>query len=116
VVRLDREPVLGAQATYETREVGASDLDDSSAHFAHEVRMSLFREVVDGAAVPEVDMLDDAELLEGLEAAIDGGSMNVGMLGLHRDGEFVGGDVRLCRQQGTDDRSPRARNSSAVLA
>jgi hypothetical protein len=68
-------------------------LDGGAADLADEVAVCLGRQVVCGGTVSEVCMDDDAQALELLEVAIDGGSVDVGGEGADRDQELLGGGV-----------------------
>ena len=50
-------------------------------------------QVVGGGAVPEVGVHDDPEALKLLEVPVDGREVDVGGLGLHLGGEFLGAAV-----------------------
>ena len=66
--------------------------------------------------VPQVDVADDAELLEPVERAVDGGrwaSASPPRLG-HPGHDVVGGDVVIAGHQRLDDRPPRRRDAVAL--
>ena len=89
----DGEAVVGLEALGEVGEEGVGDLDDGGAHVAHQVLVGLVGQVEDGPTVAEVHVVDDPELLEGVEAAVDRRQVDVGVVGLDLVGELVGRDV-----------------------
>ncbi len=88
-------------------------MNDRLAALAHCVQRRVFGEVVDGAAVTQVDVGDDAELGQGIEGAVDGGPMHIGMALGNGGRNHVGGRVRVGRQQRFDDRSSGLGDTSA---
>ena len=62
-------------------------------------------------------MADDAELLEPVERAVDGGPVGVGVAAValgHPRHDLVGGDVVIAGHQRLDDRPPRRRDAVAA--
>ena len=49
------------------------------ARLAHQVLVGIVEQVVHGPPVPEMDVVDDAELLEGVERPVDRRAMDVGV-------------------------------------
>ena len=60
----DREAELSFELNGERCEGVVGDLDHHGAPFADEVLMGIVAQVIDGAPVTEVDVIDDAESLE----------------------------------------------------
>ncbi len=71
---------LGAQRI----EDGARHLDDPAAGLADEVLVGVLGEVIHRRTVAEMDVVDDAELLEVVEKAIHRRLVDVRMSGVHR--------------------------------
>ena len=57
-------------------------------------------------AVPEMGVHDDAEALQLVEVAVDGGEVDVGGLGLHFAGELLGRPVAFRREQRAQQEPP----------
>src|SRR5688500_18089194 len=66
--------------------------------------MILIGEVIDRASVPEVHVIDDPELLERVERAVDRREVDRGEAFLDARGQVVGGDVVLRGEEHRDDR------------
>ena len=68
--------------------------------------MGLVGQVVHGPPVAEMDVVDDPELLQRVERAVDGREVDVGVRPLDGGGEVVGGEVVvLGRGQGSEQAS-----------
>ena len=77
--------------------------------------MRLGGQVVHRAAVPEVHVIDHAELLERVERAVDGRAVDVGMIDLHRGREIVRALVRMFSSERDDHGSPHGRDPHTLL-
>ena len=89
----DREAELSFELNGERCEGVVGDLDHHGAPFADEVLMGIVAQVIDGAPVTEVDVIDDAESLECFQRAIDRRQVNVGVVPGHDGGHIFGGDM-----------------------
>lgn len=76
--RVELEVVLGREQSGRLLEHVGGDVQDGAAYPALGVRVGPDRpdEVVCRAPVPEVDVLDDAQPLEGFQRAVDAGQVN----------------------------------------
>ena len=86
-----------------------------SADLADEVMMGLRGQVIDGAAMAEVNVVDDPELLERVERPVDGGAVDVRVVGLHRGREIIRALVRMVGGQHGDHRAPHRRDPDPLL-
>ena len=89
----DHEPVGAPHRGGELGEDVVGHLDHGPAHLAQQVLMRLVGQVVDGAAMPEMYVVDDAEGLERVERPVDGGEMHVRDGPLDRGGDVLGTEV-----------------------
>jgi hypothetical protein len=114
VALLELEGEVGAEPAAKRREGSIRDLDDVPTAFADEVVMGVVDEVVHGRPVPEVDVVDDAETLELVEEAVDGGFVHVGLAGLDVGGQLFGGGMAIMVDERLQDRPPGTGDPPAV--
>lgn len=100
---VDEEPVITLDLPGQRCQCRGRHLHDSPALRTHQVMVRHVREVEDGGAMGEVDVLDHTELGEGLQRPVHGGLVDIRVLGLHPPGELVGRDVATGADQGADD-------------
>lgn len=82
------------------------ELDHGAAHLTYQVMVGTVGGVVDGAPGTEVDAVEDAEVLKGVESSVDRGDVDVGMVGLDDLGNVFRCLVVVSRrEQGGNDRS-----------
>ena len=94
VVGVDLEAVTGQDAGLQLVEQGGVGLDDAAAGLADEVLVGdRLVEVPRGRPVPEVGVVGDAELLEAIQTAVDGGLVDLGVPGMDVGGELFRGAV-----------------------
>jgi hypothetical protein len=89
----NQEVEVPSQALLKVPVKGARDIGDRSAGLAHQVKVLLVREVVDGWPMPEVSVLDDALALEGVQSPVHGRRGDLGMLTVDAPGELLGRHV-----------------------
>ena len=82
------------------------DVGDGFAAVTHEVEGVVTGQVVDGAAVPEVYVLDETELGQGVECAIHGRLVDRWVADTDSCGQVVRCWVIVDRQQRLDHGSP----------
>ncbi len=93
------------------------ELDHGATHLAYQVVVGAVGGMVDGATWTEVDAVDDAEVLKGVEGPVDRGDVDVGMIGLDDLGDAFRGQVVISSgQKGRDDRSTPDRHPAASRA
>ncbi len=102
VVGRNQEVEVPSQALLEAAVESSRDLGDRSAGLAHQVKVLLVGEVVDGWPMPEVSVLDDALPLEGIQGPVHGRRGDLGMLTMDALGEFLGGHVAGSLEQRSD--------------
>jgi hypothetical protein len=102
VVGRNQKVELPSQALLEAAVESSRDLDDRSAGLAHQVKVLIVGEVVDGWSMPEVSVLDDALPLEGIQSPVHGRRGDLGMLTVDALGEFLGGHVAGSLEQRSD--------------
>ena len=103
VVGRNQEVEVPGQALLEGAVESSRHLGDRSAALAHQVKVVLVGEVVDGWPMPEVSVLNDALPLEDIQGPVHGRRGDLGMLTVDALGEFLGGHVAGAVQQGRDD-------------
>lgn len=110
VIGIETETQCRGRATCSVIQQIGGSIDDGVATPAHQVEMVgglLSGEVVGRRAVGQVDMVDHAEVNQGVECSVDGGPMDVGF----DFGQFVDDVVRAemvtGRGQHVDDGPPR---------
>ncbi len=79
------------------------DLLDSPAPFADKVLVVVVGQVEDCRPVGKVGVVDDPELLEGVEGAVDGRDIDRWEPAVDLRGDVLGRDVRLGREEGLED-------------
>jgi hypothetical protein len=72
---------------------GSWDLRHPPATLANQVKVILAGKVVDGWAVPEVSVFDDALAFEGIQRPVDSRRGDLWMLTVDAVGQFLGGHV-----------------------
>lgn len=87
---VDLEVEVGEEAPAEVPECLVGDFDNLAAGVAHEVVVGVVGEVIDGGAVSEVDVINDAETFEFFEEAVHGRLVDVGLAVLDVGGELFG--------------------------
>ena len=97
VPAIDLEAVVALDRPDQRFELRRRELLDVLAALADEVLVVLVREVVHRAAVAEVDVVDDAELLECVERPVDGGDVHRREPALHLRRDVVRRHVPLRR-------------------
>jgi hypothetical protein len=107
VVGPEFESVLFVQSLGQRTEEAIGRFDHSTAHLADEVLMRVVEEVVDGPAVSEVHMVDDAEFLQRIERSVDGRPVDIRVRSLDGLGQVVRRHVVIGLHQRGDERSPR---------
>lgn len=116
VTGFEDEPEVGVQRGTKRIEDGARHLDDATARLADEVLVGVLGEVVHGGAVTQVDVIDDPELLEVVEEAVDGGLVDVGVAGVHRGRQLLGRRVAIVVEQRLHDGPAGRRHPPAASA
>src|SRR5439155_14224887 len=89
VVGADGEPVAAVEVVAQLGEGGVGNLDHRTADLAHQVLVGLVGQVVHGPPVSEVHVVDYPDALEGVEAPVDGGQVDVRLGLLHQRGQVV---------------------------
>lgn len=110
---IDLEAVVALDRAQERTELARRQLDHRFASLADEVLVFFVGEVVDGASVSEVHVVDDVDLLERVERSVDGRDVDRREPAVDVGGEFVGGDVSLRGEHGLDDHLARGRAPSS---
>ena len=87
------EVVRSVQTRSQVGEQLVGNFDDRLTHLAYEVLVPVVGEVVHRAPVAEVDMIDDTELLERIESAVDGRPVDLRVRALYGRGEVVSGHM-----------------------
>ena len=77
VMRTDSESVPDIEGGGELGEHRIGNLYNGRAHVADEMLMAFIGEVINGAAVAEMDVVDHAEPLQRLERAVHGREVDV---------------------------------------
>ena len=103
------------EAVPEAVEDRGHHLDHDTTGLADEVVVGVVGEVVDAGAVPEVDVVDDAEALELVEEAVHGRLVHIGLACLHDRRQLLGRRVPVVLDQGLEDRPAGARDAPPVL-
>lgn len=109
------EAVALGQPGRQRREEVIGHLDHGTAHLTHQVLVGIVEQVVDGAAMAEVDVVDHVEVLQGVEGPVDGRAVDVRMRPLHQLGEIVGRHMPLRLHQGGDQRPAGGGDAAPVL-
>lgn len=109
------EPVLFTKPYGQIFEILVRHLDHRATGLAKEVLMKLLCEVIDGASMPEVNMIDYASQFQGLQRAIDGGQMNVRLSFLDRGSEVTCAHMPLRFDEVRKQGSPRRGDPQAFL-
>lgn len=112
-VSLHVEAEVVAQSLSETLEGPVGYLDDDSAHLADEVVMGVIGKVVDGWAVPEVDVVDHSEAFQLVKEPVHRGLVDVGLARLHIGGELFRGRVSFVVDERPEDGAARTRHAPA---
>jgi hypothetical protein len=115
MVGLKAEAVLLVEPAREWSEELVRHFDDDTAHIADEVLVRVIEQVVHRAPMPQVDVIDDAELLERVERAVDGRAVDVGLRALHDLSEILGRDVGLGLDEGRHESPSRGRDPTTAL-
>ena len=105
VVGRNQKVEVPSQALLEAAVESSRDLGDRSAGLAHQVKVLIVGEVVDGWPMPEVSVLDDALPLEGIQSPVHGRRGDLRMLTMDAPGELLGGHVAGSLEQRSDDGS-----------
>ncbi len=93
------------------------NLDDGTADMADRVRMAFAGHVEHRGSVPEMGVLEHADLAERIERSIHRGRRQIWMGQAELIGEGNRGDVMLGRLEDcADDRTPGCCDASAVTA
>ncbi len=103
----DPEPELGQGGAGQLVEQSVRHGQCRAAVLADQVSVALSGQVVTGWAVPKVDVLDDAEPLELVEVAVDGGPVDLGVQRAHGRDELVGGTVAGSVEQTPEQQAAR---------
>jgi hypothetical protein len=114
VTGVDGEPVAGPGSGGEGLEEADGRLEGGAALLADEVAVGLVGEVVVGRAVSEVGVVDEAEPLELVEVAVDGGQVDVGGEGLHVGGQLLGRAVGASGVEAAKEQPPGRRDAGAA--
>src|ERR1035437_6548347 len=104
VVGVDDKPGFGFEPYPQRVEGAVGDLDDLVAHFTDQVVVDIIGQMPAGGAVADVDVKGDIEPFEQLEGAIDGGQVDIGVLGPYRVGQLLSGEVVIAAVEGFDHR------------
>lgn len=110
------ETEVGAELPGEGSEHRRRHLDDGAACLAHEVLVGIAGEVIHGSPVAEMDVVDESQLLEIVEDAVDRRLMDVRVRRLYALSDVVGGDVGVGLDQRGDDRATGRRDPAAARA
>src|SRR5919109_1371273 len=114
VATIDLEAELSLEHPQKVAQLRSRQLLDSFAPLADEVLVCVVGTVIDRAAVPEVDEIDHAELLERLERPVDGRDVHRRKPLLNPARDLIRGQVAPGREDRFDDRLARGRAPSAV--
>lgn len=110
------EADAGAQVGGEGGEGIVGDLLDRTAAGADEVVVGVVDRVVHGPSLAQVDPGDDAQLLQGVERAVDRRQRQPRVVGPEGGGQLVGRDVVVVAgQDGGDDGPPAVGDPAAGL-
>ena len=85
-------------------ELLGGDLLDAPTTLADQVLVVVVGQVEDRRPVGKVGMVDDPELLEGVEGAVDGRDVDRWEPAVDLRGDALGRDVRLGREEGLENR------------
>jgi hypothetical protein len=85
VVGVDHKPGIGFEPYPQRVEGAVGDLDDLVAHLTDQVVVDVIGQMPAGGAVADVDVKGDIEPFEQFEGAIDGGQVDIGVLGPYED-------------------------------
>ncbi len=96
---LQEEPVATQHCLLEIVEERFWHCDRLAAALADQVPVTIFTQVVGGGAVAEMDVLDDTELFELVQIAVDGGTMHRWIQRVDLGDQLVGGAVALPFEQ-----------------
>lgn len=101
---VDDKPGIGYEPYPQRVEGAVGDLDDLVADFTDQVMVDIIGQMPAGGAVADVDVKGDIEPFEQLEGAIDGGQVDIGVLGPYRVGQLFSGEVVIAVVEGFDHR------------
>jgi hypothetical protein len=117
VTRRYEEPIGRFQVAGQGGELSVGNVDDFPAALADEVLVGFVGEVVGGRSVTEVDVFDEADVLQGDELAVDGGVGHVRKLAFHPLDDVLGSQVEVSGVEKDLDGGPATRGGpSAVVA
>ena len=116
MVWVDGEPELGPSFPGQVVEERVGDLNQLAALLADEMPVHRRRQVVGRRPVPEMGMDVEAQPLELIEVAVDGGDVDVGSLGLDLVTELLGRPVTFGGEEGTEEEASRRGHPTTVLA
>ena len=106
VMRVDGEPELALGLAGQFGEELISRFDPLPAPVADEVGMGVRGQQVGGRPMAQMGVLDDAQLLELLQIAVDGREMDIGGPLLHRRGQGFGRQMAVRVEEDLEDDPP----------
>ena len=112
---LEPEAVAREQRLLQRSEERRRHLDHITADLADDVLMGVVGQVVHRPPVTEVDVVDDAQVLQVGEGAVDRRPVDVRVAFAYALGEVVGGDVLARAHQLGEQGSPAGRHPTTPL-
>ncbi len=117
VVRVRLEAVVRTEAAGDRLEHVGGKVDHDAARLTDRVVVRLVGEVIGGRAVTEVHVLNEVDLLERFERAIDRRSMDLRPPCVDQLRKLVDGEMLVRRvEQHFEDRSPRLGDTTSAGA
>ncbi len=113
MVRVDGETQLGPGRAGEALEKLVGCLQGDPATLANEVRMGKGGQLVSGGAVAQMGVDDDPEVLEVVQAPVDGGHVDPGCPFLDGRGQLLGGEVGVGVKKNVEQDAARRRGPPA---
>jgi hypothetical protein len=86
-----------------------------AAALADEVLVGVIGKMPLGRAVPEVDVIDDAQGFEGLNRPIHGGQVYLGVIGLDLVGQLLDREMVPGVEQGLNDHATRCAGPATIF-
>ncbi len=115
MVGVQGEAVGLVDATSEAGQGPVLDVDDRTALVADEVGVAVLAQVVEGRAVAGVHVLDDPELAESLEHAVDGRGCDARSPSLEHVDDAIGRQMTLGLEQDAHDHPRGCRDATTAV-
>jgi hypothetical protein len=106
VAGVEPEVEGGADAVGQWGQQGCGYLDHGAAALADQMQVAVVGELVDGPAVPEMHVRDNAQPFECVEGAVDRRQVHIRVARLHVRGQILRGYVTVGIDNGQDEGPP----------